>query len=207
MDIRRDNQGMRFKVLGINFHISVPFTVMLAFLLIVDKTGLMSASIFAVVVHELGHILMMRHLKCLPREVSFCIFGISIVGASFCTFKENIKIAIFGPLANFFLFVVFYIIGVLMANNLILAFSAVQLVEGTVNMFPVIGLDGGTVLKCIVNSLNIKGKNLIINGISFLTAFAVFILGMAVAVKNVSNPSLLLLGIYLIITHVYKFNV
>ena len=204
MDIRGEHAGMRFKFLGVKLHISVPFCIMLAFLLIIDKTGLMTASIFAMTVHELGHIFMMRKLKCLPREVCFGFGGITIVGSGFCTFKESTEIALAGPLANFIMFVLFYGLGLILNDSFMLVFAIVQLLEGAVNLFPVKGLDGGTVMTIAVNSLRIKYKRFIVNAISTVTAFAIFIGGMAVAVKNVSNPSLLLLGIYLIILNVCR---
>ena len=204
MDIRGERAGMRFKILGVKFYISVPFCIMLAFLLIVDQTGLMTASIFAMLVHEAGHIAMMRILRCLPREVDFGFGGITICGTQFCTFKESAKIALSGPLANFIVFVLLYGLGSILKDGYMMAFSVVQLLEGAINLFPVKGLDGGTVLSVLINSMNIRYKRFIMNAVSTVTAFAIFVGGMAVAVKNVSNPSLLLLGIYLIILNVCR---
>ena len=204
MDIRGEHAGMRFKILGVKFYISVPFCIMLAFLLIVDQTGLMTASIFAMLVHEFGHLFMMRLLKCLPREVNFGFGGITICGTQFCTFRESAEIALSGPVANFIVFVLLYGLGSILKDGYMMAFSVVQLLEGAINLFPVKGLDGGTVLRVIINSLRIRYKRFIVNTVSIITAFAIFVGGMAVAVKNVSNPSLLLLGIYLIILNVCR---
>lgn len=206
MDIRGERICMKFTLFGIKCCISVPFTVMLAFLLIVDTTGLMTASIFAVFVHEMGHIFAMRRLKCLPREVKFGFAGISVCGTSYCTYKESAGIALSGPIANLLIFALFYGLGLWLKDSMMLAFAVVQLIEGVVNLFPVKGLDGGTLLRVIVNSLNIRHKELIIRMVSVLIAIVIFVLGTAVAVKNVSNPSLLLLGIYLIIVNIMKFS-
>lgn len=182
----------------------MPFCVMLSFLLIVDQTGLMTASVFAVLIHEFGHIFMMRFLKCLPREVDFGFGGITICGTQYCTFKESAKIALSGPMANIIMFVILYGLGLILNDTYMLAFAVVQFVEGAVNLFPVKGLDGGTVLSVVVNALNLKHKQLTINTVSLLTAIMIFVGGTAIAVKNVSNPSLLLLGIYLIILNIYR---
>ena len=98
---------MRFSVFGINFHISVPFVVLISFLLIIDKTGLMTASLAAVAVHELGHIIAMKSLKCLPKEIDLHFGGILICGTAYCTFSENAIIAFSGPFANFLFFAIY----------------------------------------------------------------------------------------------------
>lgn len=195
---------MRFKVLGVSFHISVPFCVMLAFMLIVDQSGLMTASILAMLVHEFGHLLMMRFCKCLPREVSFGFCGITIIGTSFCTVRESFLIALFGPFSNFMIFALCFVSGILLKDDVMAAFGVVQLLEGAVNLFPVKGLDGGTLLGVAIKHSRIRYKRFIFNSVSVLTSAVIFVGGMAVAVKNVSNPSLLLLGIYLIILNVCR---
>jgi Zn-dependent protease len=83
--------------------------------------------------------------------------------------------------------------------------SAVQFLVGAMNLLPIDGLDGGDVLKNILLSTNIKNVGFVCSLVSIITACAVFVLGLAVAVKNVSNPSLLLLGIYLIIVNIYRY--
>lgn len=195
---------MRFSVFGIDFSVSVPFTVTIAFLLIVDKTGLMSASLAAVAVHEAGHIIAMRALRCLPKEISLCFGGVSICGSAYCTFSENAVIAFSGPFANFLVFALLYALGLLTDTVTLRSFAVVQLVEGAMNIFPVCGLDGGTLLSVLLGVLNIKRRELVLKLVSFTASLAIFVTGTAVAVKNVSNPSLLLLGIYLIILNVIK---
>ena len=94
--------------------------------------------------------------------------------------------------------------GVLGKNTYVQSFAIVQLVEGAMNLFPVKSLDGGTLVRLFLNALNIKRSELIFNLISFMSSIAIFVIGTAIAVKNVSNPSLLLLGIYLIILNIIK---
>ena len=52
---------MRFSFLGLKFYISVPFCVMLSALLFMDKTGFMTVSLLAVLVHEAGHMFGLSH--------------------------------------------------------------------------------------------------------------------------------------------------
>lgn len=197
---------MSFRFLKIDFYISVPFAVMLAFMLILDSTGYMSASILAVALHEAGHLVAMKLTHCEPRSVRCCIGGMTIVGNRFTVAKDSIIIALSGPMVNLILAAVLWLIGSYGNNLLILAFAVVQLLVGAVNLLPVKGLDGGTVLSILLQKQTKFNPNLVVTIVSIVTACAVFVLGLAIAVKNVSNPSLLLLGIYLIMINVYRHS-
>ncbi len=195
---------MSFRALGINFLISVPFAVMLSFLLIMDKTGLMSASLFAVLLHEAGHLVAMKSVGCAPKSVKLRSAGITISGNAYCTRAENLVISLAGPVANLLVFGILYIIGICTDNIGFFVYAAVQFIVGTLNLLPIKGLDGGSILYLLL--LNIKKINagFVCTFISLVTAVAVSVLGAAVAVNNIGNPSLLLLGIYLIILNLIK---
>lgn len=196
---------MSFRIFGVNFEFSVPFAVMLAFLLVTDSTGLMSASLFAVVMHELGHLVAMLFTKCLPTRIKCGLGGILISGNSYCTQKQTVLISLSGPLMNLLLTAVMLGLGLAFDSYILCVFAAVQFLVGTVNLLPIDGLDGGDILKNIFLSTNIKNVGFVCSLVSIVTACAVFVSGLAVAVKNVSNPSLLLLGIYLIILNGFRY--
>lgn len=195
---------MSFEIFGVKFKISVVFAVITAFLLVTDKTGLMSASLIAVLVHETGHLIAMKAAKCAPGSVELCAGGILITGNAACTAKDSLLIALSGPVANFLCFALLFCAAKLGDGVTVYAFSAVQLLVGAVNILPIKGLDGGSVLKIILSHFRKCNAALILKAVSFFTAAAITVIGTAVAVKNVSNPSLLLLGIYLIIINILK---
>ena len=193
---------MSFKAFGIRFDFSVPFAVMLAFLLVTDSTGLMSASLFAVAIHEIGHLVAMWLTKCLPTAIKCGLGGILISGNSYCTNKQSLLIAASGPLMNLIFTAVILGLGLVFDSYILCVFSAVQFLVGSVNLLPIEGLDGGDIFKNILFSTNIKNVGFWCSFVSIVTACVIFVLGIAIAVKNVSNPSLLLLGIYLIIENI-----
>ncbi len=195
---------MSVRLLGVDVYISVPFAVILAFLLLTDVTGFMSASIFAMAVHEVGHLTAMKINRTEPRSVKCTLGGILIVGSRFCTAKSSISIALAGPMFNFLLAVVFLAVYYLSDFELMLAFAVVQILLGSINLLPINGLDGGTVLREILLKIPRCNVPLVSKYVSISVSLAVFVAGLAVLVKNVSNPSLLLLGIYLIIINVLK---
>lgn len=195
---------MSFSILDVKFEISVPFCVMLTFLLINDTTGLMSASLFAVVFHELGHLIAMKLTKCAPRSVKLSAAGILICGSSYCTAKENIFIAVAGPFANVVFSIGFYFLYRTFNVTLMLYFCLVQLLVGVLNVMPVKGLDGGTIIFNLLSRFPKVNAAAVCSVVSIFFACALTVIGTAVAVKNVYNPSLLLLGIYLIVLNLMK---
>ncbi len=197
---------MIFKLFNIEFQISVPFAVMFAFLLVTDKTGLMSASLLAVVLHEMGHLVWMKKCRTAPKSVKMSLGGMLMVGSAFCTAKESISIALAGPIVNFLFSAVFYCLGVYFDNLLLAAFGVVQFLVGAINLLPVKGLDGGTVLTVLLEKHCKRNADLTIKLVSFCVSVAILVLGIAVTVKNTSNPSLLLLGIYLIILNISRIG-
>ena len=60
---------IKFTIFGINLSVSVAFFGIYTLMIYIDKTGLMTASLAAVAVHEFGHIIAMKTLKCLPKEI------------------------------------------------------------------------------------------------------------------------------------------
>ena len=100
---------------------------------------------------------------------------------------------------EFFLFL-YYIF----ESDLLVAFAVVQMLLGAINLLPINGLDGGLVLREILLRIPKCNVQLVSKYVSIAVSVGVFTAGLAVAVKNVSNPSLLLLGIYLIIVNILK---
>ena len=199
-----DDCRMKFRLFKISFEISVPFAVMIAFLLIMDRTGLMTASLFAATLHELGHMAAMKISGCAPGSVTCCPAGILITGNAYKTAADSAFIAVSGPAANFAAAILMLLIGRVTDSVTAYAFAAVQLIVGAVNMLPVKGLDGGTLMLILLRSLKLRSPEFVFSFISLFTAVGSVVAGAAVAVKNTSNPSLLLLGVYLVVLNIMK---
>ena len=129
-----------------------------------------------------------------------------MVGNAYCNAKESIAIALAGPVANFVFTAVFYILGLYFDSFLLAAFGVVQILVCAVNLLPIRGLDGGTVVRILLEKYCKRNVGLILKLVSIGVSIGVLVLGVAVAVKNTSNPSLLLLGIYLIILNISRLG-
>ena len=98
------------------------------------------------------------------------------------------------------------ILGLYFDSFLLAAFGVVQFLVGAVNLLPIRGLDGGTVVRILLEKYCKRNVGLILKLVSIGVSIGVLVLGVAVAVKNTSNPSLLLLGIYLIILNISRLG-
>ncbi len=56
----------------------------------------------------------------------------------------------------------------------------------------------------LLRSLKLRSPEFVFSFISLFTAVGSVVAGAAVAVKNTSNPSLLLLGVYLVVLNIMK---
>jgi len=198
---------MKFKLFGVNFYISVLFCVLLTFLLIVDTTGFMSISLFAVLTHELGHLIMMHRLKCCPRQVSLTSYGVGITGPCLANKRDEITIALSGPIANIVMTIVFLVFHRCTGKDIYIVVAVIQTIVGGVNLLPVRGLDGGTVVFNALSLLISESKSkLVMTIISLFVAAGMTALGVTLLFKCQANPSLLLLGLYLVFLNIFKMN-
>lgn len=104
--------------------------------------------IISICIHELGHIVVSKLINVSLGKCKFGIMGFSISQTNLVNIKNYKKIIIFisGPIFNFlcaFLFVFF-------KNRFQNEIIYTNLIIGIVNMFPIIPLDGGNSLICIL---------------------------------------------------------
>lgn len=196
---------MKFKLFNIEINISVLFCLVLSFLLIIDKTGLMTLSLLTVIIHETGHLICMKRLRCCPKSLKFTAYGIFIISPFVDTdSKEKAIIAFFGPFFNFITAVITYLINLKTNNKMLLNFLIVNTIFAVFNFLPIKGLDGGTVLNGILERFRCKNKEKILTVISFIFTFLLIFFGVTVFLRSFGNISLLLLGIYLFVINLMK---
>ncbi|MBQ9919429.1 MAG: hypothetical protein IJO49_01240 [Clostridia bacterium] len=189
---------INFAVFGINFGISVGFMGVVCLMLYVDRFGLMLPTIMAIILHELGHLTILLAYNQKPKRVEIKVGAVAIIGKFVLNKKRELLMLCFGSAFNFIFGTAFYICHILFKNQYLLNCSLVMLVVGVLNLLPIIGLDGGDILKLILlNFLKIKAVNFIIYLLSLFTAFLIVVFGGYVFLDTKSNISLILFGIYL----------
>ena len=192
----------------IHAKVSVYFASIVAIALVLDTTGLIIYAILAIILHELGHIIMFWICKIPVSEIDFKPFGISIIlqNNNSISYKKEIMIAVGGPLMNFFLascaltlssFNVF--------QHELIVFAIFSFAVAIFNLLPIGPLDGGRILTSIfcIKYDAIKADR-IIKAISIILLSPLIVLGFYVLIWSKHNVTMLIAAIYLLITVLFK---
>ena len=189
---------MKFKFFGTEIHISFLFCAVLCFMLAVDRTGLIIPTLFAVFIHESGHMLAMWAADCQPKSIRLIPTSVQIIRGFSTKRGGEVAIAFCGPLANLVVF------GALLANYFIfkselsLTFSLLNLVIAVFNLMPVSGLDGGTLLCFAISYFtDVYRAERIVRIVTAVFAFVVFLLGIYLWVSGTVNISVFIVAVYL----------
>lgn len=191
---------MKFKLFGTEIYISFLFMAVITLMLATDRTGMVVPTLFAISVHELSHLFAMWVLECAPTSIKLIPASVQITSPMTKRYRNDIVIAICGPLANFILFLTFFLNFLAFKNKLVLYYALINLLIGAFNALPVCGLDGGTVLKCILAKKHGPDKaTVIVKIITLVIAVLIIFTAIILTVKHKFNISLFIIGIYLFI--------
>lgn len=196
---------MRFKLFGTEIYISFLFAAIITAMLAVDRTGMVIPALFAVFMHEIGHLFAMWVLECAPKQIKLIPASVQIVSSMTKKIKNDIIIAACGPAVNLIIFISLYINYESFKNELTLYYALINLVIGLFNLIPVTGLDGGTILYSILcRKLNPNKAMLILRIITLLIAAIVLFFAVWLALQGKINISLFIIGIYLLVMNLIK---
>lgn len=128
----------------------------------------------ALFVHELGHLLMMKHFKYVDVRIFFLPFlGVVAEGKSQkISQKQRTMILIAGPLPGILLGVVAYVIGESLLNQYLQLSGIIFIFLNVFKLLPLVPLDGGD----LINTLFFAQKNRV-EIIFILISIIVFLLG------------------------------
>lgn len=196
---------MKFRLFGTEIYISFLFAAAVTIMLLTDKTGYMLPALFAVILHELGHLFMMWLLECSPKRIKLIPASVQITAPFQKRYKNDILIATSGPAVNILLFLTLYFNYLAFGNKVTLYFALLNLVIGIFNLLPVKGLDGGTILFCFLEKYKGPDKAaVVLKIITIVLAGLIFIAAVTLTLRGRINISLYIMGIYLIIMSLIK---
>ena len=196
---------MKFKLFDTEIYISFLFFAVITIMLATDKTGYMLPSLFAIFLHELGHLFMMWVVECAPKRIKLIPASVQISMSMSKCYRNDILIALSGPAVNMVLFFTLYFNYLVYKKEAVLIYALLNLVIGLFNLMPVKGLDGGTVLFCLLaKNLDINKATLIMKLITLILAISIIVVAVILTLRHKLNISLYILGIYLIIMTLIK---
>ena len=196
---------MRFKLFGTEFYISFLFTAVIAAMLATDRTGFILPLLFAVLIHEAGHLAAMWILDCAPKRVRLVPAAVEITTKINGGGKHEIFIALCGPFVNLLLFATLFINYLAFNNDSYLTVGLINLLIGLFNLLPVTGLDGGTVLfNILCRKTELSRAGLIMRIINFSVALAALIAAITLCFRVQFNLSFFILALYLAVMSVIK---
>ena len=196
---------MKFEFFGVKIYISFLFTATVSFMLATDRTGLMIPTLFAVLIHEAGHLFAMWANDCAPSEIKLVPASVQIVEGYPRATRNEVWIIISGPLFNTAvaaaLFINFYLSGA----ELSLKFALLNAVLAVFNLSPVTGLDGGRLITLIISrKTDINTAQRIVRIITFIFSAFAFLTGGFLLLHGSLNLSVFIVALYLLICAMMK---
>jgi Zn-dependent protease len=110
------------------------------------------ALVLALLVHELGHFLMMKRYRYENVRLMFIPLLGAVVSGSKDRYsqKESIWVVLFGPLPGILLGTLGLFLGPYLHNDFLMALSIILLTLNAINLLPLDPLDGGQLVKILV---------------------------------------------------------
>ena len=193
---------MRFRFFGTEIYISFLFWALIAFMIATDRTGLAIPTLFSVLMHEVGHLVFMWICESEPKSIKLVPASISITKGISRKKCGELVISLAGPAVNLIMFCSLYINYLITQNPFSFDCSIINLALFAFNMLPVLGLDGGTVLKILLaKRLNnpLKAER-IIRIITLIVGLLLGIIGITLIINGNLNISVLIVSLYIIIS-------
>ena len=190
---------LQFNVFGIRVKLSFLFFAVVTIYLILDRSGFGYCGILAAVTHELGHIIAYIIVGERPKSVTLSIEGMRITSSDrYLTVGKDIFALSAGCFTNFAVFSLLYFgMG---KNPELTQIALVQFSIGLFNFIPVGALDGGMILKRILNEvLPMRVASFACRFLSWFIVLPVFCYGVLLLLRE-RNVTLIITTVFLILS-------
>lgn len=196
---------MKLKIFNTEIYVSFLFAAVVAFMLVIDRTGLVIPTIFAVLIHELAHLFTMWVMDCAPKSIRLIPASVQIVRSFSPKPHGEIAIAIMGPICNIVTFFTLWLNFLVFGNETVLRFALLNLIFGVFNLLPVNGLDGGTLLYNILcRRIEEYRADRILRTVTFIFSLTALAAGVYLMLNGRFNPSAFIVALYLAVSALIK---
>lgn len=191
---------MKFRLGGIDFEITFLFAALIAFIITMNAPSNVMITIASSLVHEIGHLLAMSAVGNKPQAVRLEVTGMNIKRAESIkiSIKNEILIALGGPLVNIVIFVICGFVICFYKSEFLLTVACINLILMIFNILPVKRLDGGMILYFLLSQrfdTEICSAVLKITSIAFIAL--IYIWGIYVFASSGYNFSVIIIAIFL----------
>lgn len=178
----------------------VPYVMLLV---IIGFRGELLLAFFIAVLHEAAHYLMAKHLGFKGFDVEILPVGTALCMRDLedATDEEDMIISIAGPLSNFLLAGLFYLMNLKIQSDQIHMFIQGNLAIGLFNLVPAFPLDGSRILRDLIGRWMFykKAKMLVLN-LSVTIGIITVLTYIAMFFKGMNNFSIGMIGVFIIIS-------
>ncbi|MHC6179041.1 M50 family metallopeptidase [Clostridium sp. JNZ X4-2] len=178
----------------------IPYVI---FLIAIGYKGQLICTFIVVFFHEVVHYLVARHYKFSGFDIEFIAVGATIklkdIDEAFP--KEDLVISASGPAANLIFSIFFYYIYRSFDWNLWYMLFSVNLVIGMFNLIPAFPLDGGRILRSILNlKITYKKANRIMMIVSIFIGIILMFFYMFLFLNGNSSFNIGIIGILVVMS-------
>lgn len=178
----------------------VPYII---FLIVIGYKGQLIYSFFIVIIHEFVHYLVARYYNFSGFDIELMIVGAALRFRELdeASPKEDLIISISGPMANLVLSIVFFLLHKEFPCKEFYMLFEGNLAIGLFNLIPAFPLDGGRILRDILNfKLMYKKSNKIMITTSIIIGSVIMLIYILLFLKGNSSFSIGIIGIFIIIS-------
>ncbi|MBR4910877.1 MAG: site-2 protease family protein [Clostridia bacterium] len=170
-----------------------------------DRTGLILPTLFAVFIHEAGHLFAMWAADCAPKRIRLIPAAVEITEDYGRSKGAGVWIVLCGPLANLAVSAALFVNYYLSGAEISLKVALLNLVLALFNLLPVSGLDGGRLLcAALCRKKDLYSAERTVRLVTAAVAALIFFCGVFLIISGNANPSVLIVALYLAVCALIK---
>ena len=189
---------MEFRLFNTKISITFLFASSVALALVLDRTNTAVFALVASVLHECGHLIALKIVRCSVNGIVFMSAGarIDAPDRNKISYVKEALVLLSGPMANILTFLVIWTLPVGEGGKY---FAAVSLVVGSFNLLPIDVLDGGQLMSvALLSVMPYRSARIFVRIISIITVAIICVFALIMTANERNNFSLLILSVYLL---------